>query len=134
MIDELVLERLLDEIAQDIPVPEDGADRVLHGLQTAVPPSRRPSPRVTCSLLVAAAVAVVVGGIAVLAHGSSTNQAKRTAAASSPAATLAGNANGFGANGAAGNPGPKGEHGLKGAAGPTGAQGARVLRARARPG
>ena len=37
MIDELVLEQLLGELAEEIAVPADGANRVVHELSASAP-------------------------------------------------------------------------------------------------
>jgi len=55
MIDELVLEQLLDELGQEIAVPPDGAERVVLELATVGRTTRRPSPRASRLLMVAAA-------------------------------------------------------------------------------
>jgi Domain of unknown function (DUF4349)/Collagen triple helix repeat (20 copies) len=60
MIDEQVLEQLLAEIAGEIEVPADGAERVVHALSLSARPARRPSPPITRALVLAAAVAVLV--------------------------------------------------------------------------
>jgi hypothetical protein len=61
MIDELVLEQLLGELAEEIEVPADGADRVVHELNASARPARISAPRRTRFALVAAAVVVVAG-------------------------------------------------------------------------
>ena len=136
MIDELVLEQLLDEIAQEIAVPADGAERVVHELGVSVREARRPAPRL---LMAAAAVVVVVGGIGVLMHTSGTSSSKTAAA---PALTPPNNDLGASVNGGAvvagagipaatgaqgqsitgpiGNPGVIGVQGPPGVAGPAG--------------
>jgi len=59
MIDELVLEQLLDELGQEIAVPPDGAERVVLELATVGRNTRRPSPRASRLLMVAAVIAAV---------------------------------------------------------------------------
>jgi hypothetical protein len=78
MIDERVLEALLSEIADEIPVPERGTQRVLDSIAASSPNVRNPS-RFPQVLAVAAAV-VVVGGLSLLiANGSSSRDSKSAA-------------------------------------------------------
>ncbi len=72
MIDEAVLEELLNELAREIDIPADGAERVIQKIDTSVRATRRRSPRVTRLLLVAA-VLIVIGGLALLMRGNGTN-------------------------------------------------------------
>ncbi len=115
MIDEDVLERLLDEFAQQIPVPADGAERVIAHLGTPATPNRRPTARHP-RLMLAAAVLVVVAGLALVVHTNhpSKNASVATGTPASRATVVAGGrSTRAGAN-----------VGLKGAQGPTGAVGA----------
>jgi hypothetical protein len=70
-MEEAVLQQLFDELGRGIAVPDDGADRVVALLSTSGS-TRRPSPRAT-RLLMVAAVLAVVAGIAVLMHGSTSH-------------------------------------------------------------
>lgn len=65
MIDEAVVQVLLARLADEIPVPADGPERVLDDLVHESAPTRSARPRLTKPLLVAAAVAAVVVAIAV---------------------------------------------------------------------
>jgi hypothetical protein len=136
MIDELVLEQLLAEIAEEIAVPADGADRVAHHLASGSP-ARGATPRFTRLAMVAAAVIVIVG-LAALIHsaiqGSTRTKSSATSAVSAapylaPAAAASSNAGLKGAQGATGsqglvgNDGPQGSAGLPGVQGPSGAAG-----------
>ncbi len=71
MIDEMVLEQLFDDLGQDIAVPDDGAERVVETLNVWRP-TRRPSPRASRVLMVAAVLVAVVG-IGLVLHASSTD-------------------------------------------------------------
>jgi hypothetical protein len=75
MIDELVLEALLAEIADEIPVPARGTQRVLDSI-AASSPSRRTTSRFPQVLAVAAAVVVVGGFSLLIANGSSSSDSK----------------------------------------------------------
>ena len=141
MIDELVLEQLLDELGQEIAVPPDGAGRVVLELAAVGRTTRRPSPRASRLLMVAAVIAVVVV-IGLLMRVSTRHEARVAVKDLSPTTTtpLDGlkhrrasrpipgslgipglSPQGFqGANGPAG---AKGATGAAGAAGATGPQG-----------
>jgi hypothetical protein len=60
MIDEAVLEDLLSQVADEIPVPEAGPERVLNAIAATSGTSHRSRPRVAKPLAAAAAAAVVV--------------------------------------------------------------------------
>ena len=144
MIDELVLEQLLDELGQEIAVPPDAAERVVLELATAGRTTRRPSPRASRLLMVAAVVAVVVV-IGLLMKGSTRHETRVAVKDLSPTTTILPNAvehrrssrptqgNGGipglspqglqGANGPAGAKGATGAAGATGATGPAGAAG-----------
>ncbi|MGO9874133.1 MAG: hypothetical protein ACLPVY_10065 [Acidimicrobiia bacterium] len=66
MIDELVLEQLLAEIAEEIAVAADGAQRVAHELAASGSPARGATPRFTHLAMAAAAVVVIVGAGALI--------------------------------------------------------------------
>jgi hypothetical protein len=71
VIHEPTLERAFDELGRDIAVPDDGAERVVE-LLSVDRPARRPSPRAKRTLMVAAALAVVIG-VGVAMHATSTD-------------------------------------------------------------
>ena len=85
MMNELVLEDLLAQVADDIPVPLRGTQRVLDAIDAATTPYRRDASRFP-QLLAVAAVIVVVGGLGVLI----TNGGSRTESKASLAAPTAG--------------------------------------------
>jgi hypothetical protein len=85
MMNELVLKNLLAQIADDIPVPARGTQRVLDSIDAATTPYRRDTSRFPQVLAVAAAV-VVVGGLALLiANGGSRSSESKASSASAPA-------------------------------------------------
>jgi hypothetical protein len=77
VIDEVALEQLFDELGQDIAVPGDGAERVVELLAVARP-TRRPSRGAAGALMVAAALALVVG-IGLVVHASSNDTSGQVA-------------------------------------------------------
>src|SRR5204862_6835872 len=80
MMNELVLEDLLAQIADDIPVPARGTQRVLDAIDAAATPYRRDTSRFPQVLAVAAAI-VVVGGLGLLiANGGSRTESKASLA------------------------------------------------------
>jgi len=139
MIDELVLEQLVAEIADEIAVPTDGAQRVAHELAASGSPARGATPRFTHLAMVAAAVIVIVGAGALI---NSATRNSTTAKSSGPTVAAATPTVAAGvaqsekraaavakeAPGAVGNVGPQGPFGVPveggiGLQGPTGAQG-----------
>jgi hypothetical protein len=71
MIDEAVLEDLLAQVADEIPVPAAGPERVVNALATASNQRRRSRPHLAKPLLIAAAaVAVVLAAVPVVQLGS----------------------------------------------------------------
>ena len=75
MMNELVLEDLLAQVADDIPVPARGTQRVLDKIDASTP--YRPSTSRFPQVLAVAAVIVVVGGLGVLiANGGSRTESK----------------------------------------------------------
>ena len=140
MIPEPELAQMLAEIGRQIPVPDDGAVRVVDVIDADVRPSRRPSPRAT-RLLMVAAVLVVIGGLALLMHGNGGSSSQRTVAVAGsssaerkakpttdglvPATTAVGQHGAKGPQGAIGAQGasPTGAAGGIGGAGPQGLQG-----------
>jgi len=139
MIDEHVLEQLLAEIADDIAVPADGAERVVHHLAVSASPARGATPRFTRLAMVAAAVIVIVG-VGALIHnaiqGSTPTASNAPAALSAPRALahaayaggtntgLRGAQGATGNQGLIGNDGPQGGTALQGGIGPAGPTGA----------
>jgi len=129
MIDENVLEQLLAEIAAEIEVPADGAERVVHAVSHAAKPARKPSPPIARVLLVAAAVAVLVG-VGVSINNATRSKASRVAggAVKVPgdvtATTVAGS---FARSGNPGGAGPAGITGGQGLIGNDGLQGPQGL-------
>jgi hypothetical protein len=141
MIDENVLEQLLAEIADEIEVPADGAERVVHAVSHSAKPARRPSPQITRVLLVAAACAVLVGvGVSInnATHGTPSSVAGGALRVHGPATatTVAGGIGAQGGTGLAGGPGliandgarvsrglPVGNYGAQGPIGATGPAG-----------
>ena len=91
MIDELVLERLFAETAEEIPLPELGMTRVIDELERSLQRPPRTVPRSARFVVAAAAVLVVVVGLGALltsgSHGSNESSEK---SASSPVADSAG--------------------------------------------
>jgi hypothetical protein len=130
MIDELVLEHLLAEIAEEIAVPADGADRVARELATSGTAARGATPRFTRLAMVAAAAFVIVG-VGVLIHSATERSATKTSKASAalsqaptvtprgPVASKAASAGGerglVGNDGSQGGIGPQGPSGAIGA-------------------
>ncbi len=82
MIDEAVLEELLAQAGDEIPVPAAGPEHVLAALAVVSEPSRRSRPRLTKPLIAAAAVLVVALAVVPTLHGSSSS---KTVAVSAPA-------------------------------------------------
>ncbi len=90
MIDETLLHDALAQLADEIPVPDDGPDRLLDELTQRTAPERGRRSRFMKPLLVAAVVLAVLGVAAVAVNGSSRSDtrvsAQRSIAApSSPA-------------------------------------------------
>ena len=78
MIDEAVLEELLAQVADEIPVPAAGPERVMSALALSSNQSRRTRPRLAKPLLAAAAaVAVVLLAVLMLGGGSSSRSGSR---------------------------------------------------------
>lgn len=88
MIDELVLEDLLAEIADEIPVPARGAQRVLDSIAASSPSRRNPS-RFPQVLAVAAALVVVAGLSLLVANWGSSSDSKSVAESAPTAGGLA---------------------------------------------
>jgi hypothetical protein len=90
MTEESEFERLFAEAGQEIPVPEDGAERVVAELSATVARApRRPSASAVGWLLAAAAVAVVLVAVGMTSHGSSGGSKSSSAVLATPA--IAGN-------------------------------------------
>jgi len=154
MIDELVLEQLLGELAEEIEVPADGAERVVHELHTSGRAAGRVVPR-RARLVMAAAAAIVVVGLGVVVSNATKSSTTKVSSATTadgralgaggqsanplaygqsrkraPARSIAGNAGLKGAQGTTGSQGlvgqdgGQGDIGLIGPQGPSGAQGA----------
>ena len=139
MIDELVLEQLLAEIADEIAVPTDGVQRVANELAASGSPARGATPRFTHLAMVAAAVIVIVGAGALIHNATrssttATSSATRAVAATPTVAAGVAHSTKQAPSLAApaqklvGNDGPQGsvggdDQGLIGLQGPTGAQG-----------
>jgi len=136
MIDEHVLQGLLADIAEEIAVPADGADRVAHQLAVSGRPTRGATPRITRLAMVAAAVIVIVG-LGALIHnatkGSSakvslsptaSSQAQPVTHAARSLPSKSASAAAIGSQGLVGNDGPQGGTGLVGGVGPQGPTGA----------
>ena len=133
MIDEHVLEQLLAEVAEEIDIPADGAERGVHAVSHSSKPARRPSSQMPRVFAIAAVVAVLVAlGISIVnaTHGKSSTVAGRVSDPLQPSAdrvptTLAGLPvqGGVGGTGFAGPTGSGGVIGNQGAKGPQGATG-----------
>jgi Domain of unknown function (DUF4349) len=99
MIDELVLERLLTDAAEEIPVPEDGVERVVAAeLDAADREPRWSGERGTgwlTAVAAAAVVVVVVGLVALVGHGGGSSSKSSSAAGTTP--TIASEQDGAGA-------------------------------------
>jgi hypothetical protein len=75
MIDEAVLEELLAQVADDIPVPTAGPEQVVNALAVASTQRRRARPHLAKPLLIAAAVVVVLlAAVPVLQNTSSSSK------------------------------------------------------------
>ena len=86
MIDEAVLAQLLGELADEIAVPDDGADRVVHELSASGRATRPRVPR-RSQWVMAAAAAIVVVGLGVVVNNamqSSTAKVSSAPTASAP--------------------------------------------------
>lgn len=77
MIDELVLERLFAETADEIPVPDDGAERVVAELELSAREPRSTAQRSARMVAAVAAVVVVIVGVAVAINGASTGSSSK---------------------------------------------------------
>ena len=80
MIDEVVLEQLLGELAEEIAVPADGAARVVHELSTSGRATRFAVPR-RGRLAMAAAAAVVVVGLGVVVNNATKSSTTKVSSA-----------------------------------------------------
>jgi hypothetical protein len=89
MIDERTLEELFVELADAIPVPDDGPERVVAAAHVTAPSSRSSRSRFTMPLLAAAAIVVVAAVAAVVVHRGSVHESvKRVETAAPPATQL----------------------------------------------
>ena len=85
MIDELVLERIFTETAEEIPVPENGAERVVAELSATVARApRRPSASAVGWLAAAAAAVVLLLAVGLTSHGTSGGAKSSSAVLASP--------------------------------------------------
>ena len=90
MIDELVLEQLLTETAEEIPLPDLGMTRVIDELELAVREPRRASARPARVMLAAAAAVAVIVGAAVMLGGTSSTSSSKSASLALPTVADAG--------------------------------------------
>ena len=101
MIDELVLERLVTETAEEIPVPEHGAARVIAELESVAREPRRipgSSGAWMTAASAAAVLVVIVGLVALIGKGTTgSGSAKSSSLQELPTAAADGGALGYGA-------------------------------------
>ena len=94
MIDEAVLEKLLAQVADDIPVPTAGPDQVVNALAVASTQRRRARPHLAKPLMIAAAVVVVLlAAVPVLQMGSSSQSKSSSVRVAAPPPTFGAGAN-----------------------------------------
>jgi hypothetical protein len=87
MIDELVLERMFTETAEEVPVPEDGAERVIADLSASVSAApRRPSAGAFGWIAAAAVVVVVLIAVGLSSGGGSGSSKSSSAVLATPGA------------------------------------------------
>jgi hypothetical protein len=113
MIDEAVLEDAFAQLADEIDVPENGADNVVDAAANTSAPTRRDRTRFTKPILAAAAIAAVIAVAVPLLNSSSSRVASKSSRVASSPPDLSANGIGSGAANLRGQPSSL-QHGLPG--------------------